>query len=63
MQATLQEHNATYETLTKGQASEIIDGLKPLVHFSLDFDSFFWVATIVAHFLTVFIIKFFPKIM
>lgn len=28
MQATLQEHNATYETLTKGQASEIIDGLK-----------------------------------
>ncbi|XSG74759.1 hypothetical protein ACP8Y2_21560 [Herpetosiphon llansteffanensis] len=28
MQATLQEHNASYETLTKGQASEIIDGLK-----------------------------------
>ncbi|GAA5529543.1 hypothetical protein [Herpetosiphon gulosus] len=28
MQTTLQEHNATYETLTKGQASEIIDGLK-----------------------------------
>ncbi len=28
MQATLQEHNASYDTLTKGQASEIIDGLK-----------------------------------
>ncbi|HYF65578.1 MAG TPA: hypothetical protein VD886_22310 [Herpetosiphonaceae bacterium] len=28
MQATLREHNTTYETLTKSQASEIIDRLK-----------------------------------